>query len=106
MESKWIEKDGRMIVELSGSFDGTSASGFDQEIEAKAGGLGAEMVWNFNGVKYVSSAGLRVILKTAKLMKSKGTAFVLCNIKDYVREVFDMAGLGSVLDIRNSCEDL
>lgn len=106
MESEWIDKGDRMIVKLSGSLDGTSASSFGQEVEGKINDLGSELVWDFSKIEYVSSAGLRVILKTSMLMKGKDKIFILCNLQKYVHEVFDMAGLCRILDIRENCEEL
>jgi anti-sigma B factor antagonist len=63
------------------------------------------MVVDFGSLDYISSAGLRVILKTTKDIKRVEGVFVLCAMKDYVREVFEIAGFDAFLPIFTSLED-
>jgi anti-sigma B factor antagonist len=63
------------------------------------------MVVDFGALDYISSAGLRVILKATKDIKRAEGRFVLCAMKDYVREVFEIAGFDTFLPIFTSLED-
>ena len=54
---------------------------------------------NFTELKYVSSAGLRVLLLGEKTAKSNGVEFSLVNVSDDVREVFEMTGFMDILKI-------
>ena len=50
------------------------------------------------GLEYVSSAGLRVILKAQKIMNAKGS-MKLIGVNDSIMEVFDITGFLDILTI-------
>ena len=56
------------------------------------------VVIDFSQVEYVSSAGLRVLLATAKRLRSKGT-LRLYGLNDSVQEVFDVSGFSTIIPI-------
>ena len=62
------------------------------------------MVVDFGNLDYISSAGLRVILKATKELKRSEGLFVLCEMKDYVKEVFEISGFDSFLPIVRDME--
>jgi anti-sigma B factor antagonist len=49
-------------------------------------------------LEYVSSAGLRVILKAQKLMNAQGTMKVM-NVNETIMEVFEITGFADILNI-------
>ena len=61
------------------------------------------IVIDFSKTDYISSAGLRVILKTASLLQEKGGGFALCNGNDQIVEVLEFSGF---LDIVKYCSSL
>ena len=50
-------------------------------------------------VEYISSAGLRVLLATAKTLKKDNGEVRLCCLKPYVKEVFDIAGFTQIFTV-------
>ena len=63
------------------------------------------MIFDFKDLEYISSAGLRVILKATKEMKRTKGLIVLCSVQDYVREVFEIAGFDTFLPIEETFDD-
>ena len=57
-----------------------------------------ELVLDFAGLEYISSAGLRVILKMQKFMNVKGT-MKLIHVSDIIQDVFDITGFADILSI-------
>lgn len=57
-----------------------------------------ELVFDFEGLEYISSAGLRVLLKIQKLMNAKGTMKVI-HVSEMIQEVFDITGFANILTI-------
>jgi stage II sporulation protein AA (anti-sigma F factor antagonist) len=51
---------------------------------------------DFNGLDYISSAGLRAILATAKILKGKGGHVRFANVKGTVNDVFEMSWFDSI----------
>jgi anti-sigma B factor antagonist len=70
---------------------------FEKEIDEVVVGL-KELTLDMAGLEYVSSAGLRVILKAQKIMNMKGS-MKLTNVKDSIMEVFDITGFLDILTI-------
>lgn len=54
---------------------------------------------DFQGVDYISSAGLRVLLTAQKRLSGVGGTMVVANIRDVVREVFDITGFSDILTL-------
>jgi len=52
----------------------------------------SRIVIDFSKTDYMSSAGLRVILKTASLLQEKGGGFALCNGNEQIIEVLEISG--------------
>lgn len=90
-------QDGETItITLEGSLDTVSAPGFQEALiplfdEFK------EVKLNFEGVDYVSSAGLRVLLMGQKIAKSKDASMIVSDVSDEVMEVFDLTGFSDML---------
>jgi anti-anti-sigma factor len=48
------------------------------------------VVVDFTGVTFVSSAGVRPLLALQRLVKERGGRLILCNLHDNVREMLDV----------------
>ncbi|KQY16340.1 hypothetical protein ASE23_20380 [Rhizobium sp. Root73] len=57
------------------------------------------------GLDYVSSAGLRVMLKTAKASRAAKKKLVLAGLQPAVQEVFDISGFTALFVIVDTIED-
>lgn len=57
-----------------------------------------ELLLDCSALEYISSAGLRVILKAQKLMNTQGT-MKLTGVNDTIMEVFDITGFADILTI-------
>ena len=82
---------------IIGRLDTTTAP----ELEAAIDGCAAdikELVLDCSALEYVSSAGLRVILKAQKLMNAQG-AMKLTHVNESIMEVFDITGFADILTI-------
>lgn len=84
-------------IVLTGRLDTITAPELDEALKNSLDGI-KELVLNFEGIDYVSSAGLRVILAAQKLMNSKGEMKVI-HVNDNIMEIFDMTGFADILTI-------
>ncbi len=89
--------EGSATFVLSGKLDTTTAPNLDAAIEEKISDL-KEIVFDCKDLDYVSSAGLRVILKTQKTMNQQGS-MKLTNVSDTIMEIFDITGFVDFLNI-------
>ena len=63
------------------------------------------IVIDFSKTDYMSSAGLRVILKMATLLQEKGGGFALCNGNEQIVEVLEISGFLEIVQYFSSLED-
>ena len=80
-----------------GRLDTQTAPELEKEIDGVIANLN-ELIFDMNGLEYVSSAGLRVILKAQKIMNAKGS-MKLIGVNDSIMEVFDITGFLDILTI-------
>ena len=82
---------------VAGRLDTQTAPELEKEVDDVVLGV-KELVFDMNGLEYVSSAGLRVILKAQKIMNAKGS-MKLTGVNDSIMEVFDITGFLDILTI-------
>ena len=52
-----------------------------------------KLLCDFSQTEFISSAGLRLLLSTAKKLKESGGELILCSLRPFVHEVFEMGGM-------------
>ena len=57
-----------------------------------------ELVFDLTDLEYISSAGLRVLLKVQKYMNKKGD-FKLTHVSEVIEEIFEITGFSDILTI-------
>lgn len=102
MEIKNEKIDGQEVISLSGRIDSTAATEFEEKIIGIIDGACYTLIIDFLKVQFISSAGLRVLLLSAKKVKPHGGKILLCNMSKDVREVFDISGFSSIFDIHDT----
>ena len=85
-----------LTIALDGRLDTNSSSLLEQEIP-KLDNI-ENVIFNFEKLEYISSAGLRIILSLQKNMDKKGK-MIIKNVNNDVREVFDITGFSDILTI-------
>ena len=93
-------ENGVCVVRLAGRFDAQTAGMVDEGLQKASADGGGRLVIDLSKVEYISSAGLRVLLSTAKRLTSSAGKLVLCGLQPYVLEVFDVAGFTSIFQIK------
>ena len=84
-------------IELVGRLDTTTAPSLDKTIHEDIGEV-KNLVLDFKGLEYISSAGLRVLLSAQKKMQKLGSMKVI-NVCESVMEVFEITGFADILTI-------
>ena len=86
-----------VVLEIIGRLDTTTAPELEASIDGCVAGI-KELVLDCSALEYVSSAGLRVILKAQKLMNAQGN-MKLTHVNETIMEVFDITGFADILTI-------
>lgn len=87
------------IVPLQGQINSANAAALEAEVLTLVDGGVRNLVFDFSALDYISSAGLRMVLVTAKRLKQEGGQLVLCAMQPHVREVFDISGFLAILNV-------
>jgi len=93
IESERINKTA--ILTLNGRLDTANAPLLERKLKQHE--AIKEMVLDFEGVDYISSMGLRVLLAAKKALKAEDVKLTIKNMRDSVREVFEMTGFLSLM---------
>lgn len=81
---------GTLTIEIVGRLDTMTSPQLEEEIKESVGEAN-NLVLDFGKLEYISSAGLRVLLKSQKMMAKKGE-MVIVNASETVKEVFELTG--------------
>ncbi len=88
---------GKLMLSLEGRLDTGTAPKLEAELKSSLGGV-TELVLDFAGLEYISSAGLRVLLGAQKVMNRQGS-MVIRNVNEVISEVFEVTGFVDILNI-------
>ena len=91
-------EDKKLTICIDGRLDTSTAPELDEELKASLDGV-EELVMDFSGMEYISSAGLRVLLSAQKVMNTQGE-MIVTGANDTVMEIFDITGFTDILTIR------
>lgn len=100
------EKQGDVtIVKVNGRLDMSTSGDLDRECSRLIDQGEVRLFFDFEGLQFISSAGLRVILTTAKKVKPSAGSVAFYNLNGIVQEVFKISGFATILPIYDSLED-
>jgi anti-sigma B factor antagonist len=105
MEIFETQKEGISIFKLNGRLDSNTSPTLEKKLVSAIENGTRNMVIDFENLDYISSAGLRIILKTTKDLKRTEGNIVLCAMQDYVKEVFEIAGFDTFLPIFSTVDE-
>jgi anti-sigma B factor antagonist len=92
------EKNGnKLTVTLEGRLDTTTAPELEESVKGNIDGV-TELIFEIAPLEYISSAGLRVLLATQKIMNKQGS-MVVRNASEEVKEIFEVTGFYDILNI-------
>lgn len=97
MEVTKTRQGDALTVVIAGRINTTTAPDLERAISGSLDGV-TDLVLDFADVEYISSAGLRVILSTQKVMRRQGK-MVVRNVKPEVLEVFEITGFLDFLTV-------
>ncbi len=97
MDIKMNSASETLTLEIKGRIDTKSAPQLEEIIGSSLDGVRL-LVMDFEGVEYVSSAGLRVLLIAQKTMNRQGDMKVR-NVNPDIMEIFEVTGFSDILTI-------
>ncbi|MBR5338806.1 MAG: STAS domain-containing protein [Lachnospiraceae bacterium] len=86
-----------LTVILEGRLDTVTTPELEKELMGALDDI-QELTFDFEKLSYISSAGLRVLLSSQKIMNTKGTMKVV-HINENIMDIFEATGFTDVLTI-------
>ena len=101
-------EDNCAILNISGKINGMTSKSFEDKVKEifDGGNKFEKIIFDFKNVDYISSSGLRVILYAKKRLssllekeESYDSGVVIKNVSNDVREILDMTGFDTIIDV-------
>ena len=89
--------DGALVAKAAGRIDGGNAREFQSALETLLTDDITALLLNFEGLAYISSAGLRVILPVFRQMERMNAKFGVCSLSPSIGEVFQISGFDKII---------
>ena len=88
-----------LVIDMSGRLDSTSSGDAGDRIMTLVKGEHKRVLLNLEKLDYVTSAGLRVILRGSQFLQGNRGELKICNARDLVRNVLETSGFHSLIKI-------
>ena len=99
------QRDGDVVVlEVTGRLDSTGAAAFEEELLGRIAKGDRFIVVDCSDLRYINSAGLRVLLVAAKRLSASGGAIAIAGASGQMRSVVEIVGFDSVFPVCDTVE--
>jgi anti-sigma B factor antagonist len=105
MEISITESGDVRILSFQGNLDTNTSPDAENEINGLIEAGAQKLLVNFENLDYISSAGLRILLATAKKLKASQGDLKICCLNETVQEVFDISGFATILSVSKTEEE-
>ena len=92
-----ISDGNKLTLSLEGRLTTATAVDLEKSLNESLDGV-TELVFDFSDLKYISSAGMRVLLSAQKRMSSQGSMMVT-GVSNDIMEIFEITGFTDILTI-------
>jgi anti-anti-sigma factor len=87
------------VITVTGRMDADTAPAFEKNLSEFIAQGNHRFIVNLSALEYISSAGLRIILTTAKQLKNKNGELIFAGLRGTVQEVFKISGFHSIFKV-------
>ena len=91
-----------LIAKTDGRIDGANAREFQSDLESSIDANEGAVILDMGQLSYISSAGLRVVLLTAKSLRERNAKFAVCSLSAPIQEIFEISGFDKIIPIHPS----
>jgi stage II sporulation protein AA (anti-sigma F factor antagonist) len=101
MEIQAKSTDRNLLLEFSGELDHHGAKNAIRDMErAIDAALPRRLVLDFQGVSFMDSSGIALILRAQQQMQHLEGSMMVCHVPPQAKRVLDAAGISRLVDIR------
>ena len=98
MNAKLEEIDGKYVATLEGEMDTAAATEAEEVLKPLYNSDGKDVIIDCNGLEYIASSGLRILLGILKGAKASGSRVTLRGVNDDIKNVFKLTGFISIFE--------
>ena len=104
MDITYNLSDDVLVMNLTGKLDTSTAPKVEAETVKQIENH-KKILFNLENTSFVSSAGLRIFLATAKRLAAVGGKLRICNANEVVLEILEISGFTTILEIKSTAEE-
>jgi anti-anti-sigma factor len=93
------DKEDVKVVRFEGKLDTNTTPEAETTLTQAVEQGASKILIDFKDLDFVSSAGLRILLATAKKLGTQGGALRVCSLNETVRDIFDISGFSTLLRV-------
>ena len=93
-----------VVFRVAGRLDAITSPEFEKTCQQYINSESRRMVVDFEGVEYISSAGLRAILLIGKTVKAGGGVLEFSSLRGAVKDTLEMVGFCTLFPVYASAE--
>ncbi len=98
------KENNAVVVSIKGRMDAVTTPEIESRLGQIVDGGEKRLLVDLQQLDYISSAGLRALLATAKRLKSEQGDIAFANLEGHVKEVFEISGFYSIFKVYDSTE--
>lgn len=83
----------------AGRLDAVGARPLGDELQTQISQGNVRLILDLSGTRYISSNGLRIMLRARKDAEGRGGSLKLCGLSSRLLEIFEMAGFDRIFEI-------
>ncbi len=102
MKIRTEHQDRALVMSVSGRIDAGNAREFEASMEGVLDKAGRGVILDCTDLTYVSSAGLRVLLKITRELEQRHVVLVICSLSRSISEVFRISGFDQIIPVCGS----
>ncbi len=105
MEIKQDKHGDVAVLNLIGRLDANTSGELESVLIPLIDEGEKKIILDFSALEYISSAGLRLLLLAAKKLRNNKGEIILCSMKDFIKEIFEISGFTPIFKIDDTKED-
>ena len=93
------EKDEVKILDFEGYLDSNTSPDAEAKLNEIITGGAQKILFNFKNLKYISSAGVRILLSTVKTLQKNKGELRICHLNEKIDRIFRISGINQIFNV-------
>lgn len=99
MKTNIEQLEDKYLVTLEGELDTAAAADVEKTLQPLYSTSGKDVIIDCEGLEYIASSGLRILISILKGAKAGGSKVVLKNMNEDIKSVFKLTGFINIFEI-------